>query len=124
MFTFKHKDLEAEFDSLLPELQNILEEFGHWSAGAKIPMPVVTCLARSEAENAAIYNGKPRFSWHIPNKDTGLIHAMDLRVTHYSAEQKAKVFMWFNERCPDPRKFELIVRPHGTGPHIHLAIRA
>lgn len=122
MFSFKDARTEDQYDSLHQELKDILEEFGHWSASAKIPMPVVTCLGRSDGDNAELYSGKARFSWHIPGKD-GIIRAMDLRVLHYTPEQKARVFQWFLERCPDPKKFELILKIHGTGPHIHLGLR-
>ena len=122
MFSFKSKAVEDQFDNLHPELKTILEELGHWSASAKIPMPVVTCLVRTPEENRAIYNGVDRFSWHLAKPD-GTICAMDLRVVHYTDDSRAKVLKWILERCPDAKKWEVIYKPHGTGPHYHIAIR-
>lgn len=121
MITFKSQAVEDQWDRVLPELQTILDEFGHWSSSERLPVPVIVCLGRTEEENAALYGGQHRFSWHVP-KD-GIIHAADLRTKHYTVAQKAKVIVWFNNRCPDVKKYELIVKPHGSGPHIHIAVR-
>ena len=122
MFTFASSEIEAQWDSLHPVLRAIVDDFGHWSSTERLPIPVITCLGRSVEENRKIY-GKDKFSWHIPDLKTGVIRAMDLRTKHYTSEQVAKVFGWFHERCPDVHQFELITKVHGTGPHIHLAIR-
>lgn len=122
MITFASKEIEEQWDKLHPELQSILNDFGHFAASNKLPLTVVTCIGRSQEQNDNIYNAT-RFSWHIPDIKTGIIRAFDMRTRHYTVEQKAKVIAWFNNRCPDPQKFELIYKPHGTGPHLHLAVR-
>lgn len=120
MITFADKSTEDEWDLLLPELQVLMDDFGHWSAAQRLPVPVITCIKRGQDENRSIY-GTDRFSWHYCID--GVVRAVDIRTRHYTPEQRAKVFAWFNEKCPDSKKFELIIKPHGTGPHAHIAIR-
>ncbi len=121
MIEFANSRIEDEWDTLHPKLQQLLEDFGHWSASQGLITPVVTCLLRTKQENRKIY-GKDRFSWHLLQKD-GTIHAADIRTKHYTKEQSDKVIGWFLKSCMDTDTWELITKVHGTGPHIHVGVR-
>lgn len=122
MIQFASARIEEEWDNLHPELRQIMDDFGHWSAANRLPIPVITCIKRTQEENHNIY-GVQRFSWHLADIKTGRVNAVDVRTKHYTTDQRAKVFAWFHEKCPDVKRFELITKVHGTGPHVHLAIR-
>jgi len=49
--------------------------------------------------------------------------AADLRTFEYSKKQVSAVRNWLRTRCPKPI-WERITEKHGTGDHIHIAIRA
>lgn len=99
---------------LHPATREAILELDAWSQREKLPEPVVVCIHRTEAENAAI-GGSPR-SWHL------LSCAADLRTHHYSAPELAAVEAWVRARCFGSQ-WEVITQLHGTGPHIHLAYR-
>lgn len=84
------------------------------AADPKFPDATVTCLDRDEAKNAEV-TGKPK-SWHLVRC------AVDFRSKHYDFKQAAKVIDFLRERCPQPF-WELVLIPHGTGPHFHVAYR-
>lgn len=109
--------MEKDFNLRLhPTVRAVLVEFAVWSEHEALPEPVVTCLGRDGATNAAA--GGVQDSWHLSHC------AADLRVRHYSAEQLPKVLLWWSEKRANMKSqhTELITVPHGTGPHIHFAV--
>lgn len=108
--------VEAELDDLPPELRQLADDFGHWSAANRLPVPVVTCITRTKKENHDIY-GYDRDSLHLDPR------AMDWRTRHYTKHQLDAVIHYFETKCKDRRIWELVTKLHGTGPHIHVGLR-
>lgn len=111
--------LEDQLGFQHPEVAKLARDFDaqHWkwkADDATFPDCTVTCLERDEAKNAAV-TGKPK-SWHLVRC------AVDFRSKHYDFKQAAKCIDWLRERCPQPF-WELVLIPHGTGPHFHVAYR-
>lgn len=88
----------------------------HWAAADPTfpPEATITCLDRDEGSNAQV-GGKAK-SWHLWRC------AVDFRSKHYEFQQAARAIDWLRERCPQPM-WELVLVPHGTGPHFHVAVR-
>lgn len=105
--------LHSETKLLLLELDR---EHVKWrEVDATFPELTITCITRTPEENAALYDGKPRFSWHI------LSTAADVRNKHYRMRQKVLVTAWIIRYTKASSLWELVFKDHGTGPHWHLA---
>lgn len=113
---FKSDAVAEQFERADPELRAIVTELAAWCEARDIIEPLVTCLERDEAENA---------------KDHGVVHshhldrpcrAVDLRSSHYSEWEAERVEAWLRHRCPKDA-YELVLTPHGTGPHYHVAVK-
>jgi hypothetical protein len=103
-----------------PDLVHVLMELDiqhrRWrDADPTFPPLTITCLDRDKDQNAGV-GGKGK-SWHL------FMCAADIRSRHYTALQAARVMDWLKEKCPQPM-WELVLIPHGTGPHFHIATRA
>jgi hypothetical protein len=62
--------------------------------------------------------GRSPRSWHRKTK----LCAADLRSKHYTAEQFDQFVKKLKDVCGnDSDLWELITKPHGTAPHIHIA---
>lgn len=112
--------IEDEIDLLPLQMMELIDAFGHWSGGQKLPVPVITCIKRTPEENFAIYKAN-RPSLHIEFENH--VNAVDLRTRHYNAVQLDDVIAWFKKTCADATKWELITKLHGTGPHLHVGLR-
>lgn len=108
----------TDIERSLKELEDIY--WRHEMAEAKNRGRVIT-------EQAARELARMRFSWHLH------FAAVDLR-DRYAPVHRAKILYWLTERCPrharDPKTkklvkgpWEFIHKPHGTGPHFHIARR-
>ena len=60
-------------------------------------------------------NGK--FSWHLVDC------AVDFRNKHLSERQLLLCEEWLRAECASS-EWELVTKPHGTGPHFHLAYKS
>lgn len=102
-----------------PDIINVLMQLddahnGWREVDPTFPALTVTCLDRDTGSNANV-GGKTK-SWHL------FRCAFDLRSRHYSPQQAARVMDWLKGRCESPL-WELVLVPHGTGPHFHCARR-
>ena len=116
MVTCKSQRIEEELDILPAALRDLLEDFGHWSAANRLPVPVVTCIVRTPKENRDIY-GYDRDSLHLAGR------ALDLRTRHYTKQQLDDAIRYFETKCKDRKVWELVTKLHGSGPHIHVGLR-
>jgi hypothetical protein len=114
---FKTPRVEKESKALIAGLWSVLVDFDVWGETQGLPDPMVTCIHRTESENKAA--GGVASSLHLAENP---YRAMDLRSTHYDVPQLMKVDAWFRGRCLRAL-FEVITKPHGTGPHIHVGLR-
>jgi hypothetical protein len=111
---FKHSRLIEELAEAHPLLRRQLIRLAVWSRENGVPAPMVTCIRRDEASNEAV--GGAKRSLHL------CLCAGDLRITHYSPDERRRVGQWLISNCP-PDVFELVLIPHGTAPHFHVAVR-
>lgn len=114
MIRFKRPELAEQFERVPDVLRQVVADLDTWSLVNLLPEPMLTCVDRTEEENAEV-GGVPD-SLHLYRL------AVDLRCTHYTAHQRKRVEAWLRFRCPR-NLFELILKPHGTGPHYHVGLR-
>lgn len=120
---FTSERVAVEWERCLhPDSKDLVTRLGAYSATIGAPQPVITAISRARSWYSA--NGLPvnENSWHLYDC------AVDLRVTHYTPEQRALVIKWLEQETAPKKdegvkKWELVTKLHGTGPHIHLARR-
>ncbi len=120
---FKYPHLSLEFDHCHPELRALALEFEEASRQNGWPEPEITSIFRT-LDFYEKNDLKPNLnSWHL------FKCAMDYSVREYTPEIRALVIRWWEERVLKEgdsqfgKKWELITKLHGTGPHIHIARR-
>lgn len=110
---YEYQELAEQLARAPTELRLVLTEFEAWCALQNFPAPVVTCVHRTPEQNKAA-GGVPN-SLHLDSR------AMDLRNRHYTPEQRMECEQWLRARCPR-WAFEMVLKPHGTGPHWHIGV--
>lgn len=108
--------MAAEWFNLHPRVREKLVALDDWSRKQLLPEPVITHINRTPSEQAAIYQGKKRFSWHM------CLCAVDLRNFTYTAEQLGRVYAFLTDNH-DPELWEVLSHDVGRGDHLHLAFR-
>jgi hypothetical protein len=104
--------LQTEFQTGIdPLLQAALIDLADWVKETFGKPVVVTCLIRTENENAAI-GGQPN-SAHIPGKD-------GIRSVLYLPEQIVTIQRYLNHRWGGV--LHVLYHTAGTGPHIHMNV--
>lgn len=130
---FSHPNLRDELKRAHPELRAALAELDSWSKANSLPEIVLTDVARTVKDQIRLYKksfkdkgyteaqaaslASKKFSWHLK------LTAADIRTNIYSPKQLEKVIAHVNALYAGKSRYELITKLHGTGPHIHLAIR-
>jgi len=110
---FKHEGLKDELLLLPVELLAEVHAFEDWSREQSIKPPFVTCILRSLSENAMA--GGVATSLHLRGR------AIDFRVIHYDLSSLKLVnAYWLKRKRPG---LEVVVKRHGTGPHIHVGLK-
>lgn len=113
MIQFKRPEIELQFSAMPVTLREELEDFEFWSREKGIKPPLVTCILRTEEENADARGVKT--SLHLKGR------AFDLRTIHYDLHTLDMVIAyWESRRRPG---LEVITKRHGNGPHIHVGLR-
>lgn len=127
MIRFARPELKQEFERALhPILRELSIKFGNWSVANGLPPPTATDISR--AIKFYDENGLPTIptSWHLVDA------AIDWRIRDYTVPQLKQVIAWWEaelnwkDESAKPaaqRHWEFITKVHGTGPHLHVAIR-
>lgn len=112
---FRHPETVHEYAlELHPRAHQVALDFESESLKRGWPEPTIVDIKRTPEQNAAA-GGSPT-SWHL------LACAIDFSVRDYTPEQHAEVIAWFERRC-EGSEWELITKPHGSGPHVHVSFR-
>ncbi len=111
--------LEREFKMLPEAIQRVVKELAEFvrdqAAEDALDKDVtVTCVLRDPAQNTKV--GGVATSLHLDCR------AVDLRSKNYGTKQMDQISAWLSRRCPR-KAYEVITKPHGTGPHIHIGLR-
>lgn len=114
MIKFAEPKLEREFRQLPEALRLVVRELDELCSENKWPAVTVTCVLRDPDKNAAV--GGVERSLHLDGR------AVDLRSREYNEKQLGSIDAWLRSRCPR-KTYEVITKPHGTGPHIHLGLK-
>lgn len=118
--TFAGARIEAEWGDkhVHPLLRGIFTEVVEYAFPRWAWIPHVTCIWRSQAEDAALQGSGIHCVWR----------AIDVRTKDVQPAAVADVVAWTNSRWVyDPARPSMVVcyaKPHGTGPHAHFQVCA
>lgn len=134
MLKFKTPALEAQFESLHPDVRVLLHDLDEWLFDSGMERLTVTDILRTREEQERIYTpyylargfsetesrqmARERFSWHLVSSAADFRHS----IRPYTQEEQGTILARLHGLCPKD-KWELLLHDLGMGLHFHVARR-
>ncbi len=131
---FKRAGLEDEFAELHPEVKRVVSDLDVWCVERGLPEVVISHALRTPSMQEDIYwrkvlkerphltepearkAARSKFSWHL------VACAVDIRNTHYSADQLLRITDWLKQARPG-KDWEILSHDVGHGNHLHIGCK-